>query len=1306
MAESSRNDPTLPLSSRQPRGRTCNPPRVQRYALFGEIARGGMGVVFRVRDLELQRELALKVLLEEHQNNPVMQERFLEEARIAGQLQHPGVVPIHEIGRDEDGRPYFTMKLVKGQNLAQLLAERPSPGHDLPRFLGIFETICQTLAYAHSRKVIHRDLKPSNVMVGAFGEVQVMDWGLARILDNDTVLENSTAVEEKTPEGTPAPIANQSRAREEAGTQKTPSPPTLEYKPEASARGPYKPEAPAKGTYKPEAPAKGTYKPEAPARGTGSGGEESNLVLGTPHYMAPEQARQDAAALDERIDVFGLGAILCEILTGHPPFLAPLTRAALQLAVRGDLSGAWSRLKQCTADPELVDLARACLAPEPGDRPAHAAEVARRISAYRAGVEERLRRAEVEKAAARARVRAERRARHLTVALVFLLLVVGGIGGAGWWWSNERRQATEQQARLLLSQAGGLARQARDAGTTEQILARLKEARTVAQQASQLIENELVSQSLRQAIERRYRQVDTEYAQLGGDRKLLGRLVDIRIHKDDMDSDTDNEYRQAFREYGLDIDGDPIFDSAHKIFRRPRQVVQELLAALDDWYLERSSKRLAGSQRLLELAQTLDRDPWRNQFRKRLAEQDTLTFPDTLLVFERLPLGCPSPVLLVSALESVQRRQTLLDLARRADLETLPPASVQLLAAALETARDRAEAQRVLRTALRHQPGDVWLNYSLARLLSRPPVPQLDQAIRYYTAARAIRPEVGHRLAHALADKGEIDEAIAVFNDVLRLRPDNPQHHNCLGGLLLSQNQAGRAIPHFRRACQLAPRDAGFHHNLALAHLKLGQTGEAIKALSTAVDVQPNRSRSRLLLAELLFQTSRLAEAEQQLLRAQAQVAPTAAMLHMHGRIAAQQGRVEEARRLYEESLRVDPRFVPAHHDLGVLLSRSTRLQEAADHFRAAAELAPSPEAWNNLGRMERALGRHREAGESFRQALKLRPDDLHSLAGLGSSLFRQGKHAEAIPLLRQAFERAPCEPELWFDLAESLRATGRLEEAIAVVEQAISVQPDEPNCHFNLGNYLLAQERQAEAAEQFQEALALKPDFAEAACNLGHALWRQNQYHKALEFLRRGDELGRKQAGWRYPSPRWVRECERMARLNDDLPAYLKKERKAGSREDWLTLAQICRMQKRYAGEVQFLSEALSADPKWADRPGNLVRFQAAQQALRAAEGEGSDAASLVEAERIGLRRQSLDWLKEELKVLKRQVSDEKESVRRQGQETARKWQNDPVLRQAREKLRSGEEDSGWSEDERKAWEDFWEQVRTLADRNIKTDL
>ena len=155
---------------------------VGRYRLQSRIGRGAMGVVFRGRDTDLGREVALKALREEHREDTKLAQRFIEEAQIGGQLVHPGIVPTYELGTLADGRPFFTMKLVKGCRLYELLAARPAADEDLARFLAIFGQVCQTLAYAHSRGVIHRDLKPSNIMVGSFGEVQVMDWGLAKVL--------------------------------------------------------------------------------------------------------------------------------------------------------------------------------------------------------------------------------------------------------------------------------------------------------------------------------------------------------------------------------------------------------------------------------------------------------------------------------------------------------------------------------------------------------------------------------------------------------------------------------------------------------------------------------------------------------------------------------------------------------------------------------------------------------------------------------------------------------------------------------------------------------------------------------------------------------------------------------------------------------------------------------------------------------------------------------------------------------------------------------------------------------------------
>ncbi|NUP95096.1 MAG: ATP synthase F1 subunit delta [Planctomycetaceae bacterium] len=269
------------------------------YQFLGEIARGGMGVILKGHDTDLGRDVAVKVLDKRLADRPEVVQRFVEEAQIGGQLQHPGIVPVYELGTMKDERPFFTMKLVKGRTLATLLSERETVGANRQRLIAIFESVCQTMAYAHSRGVIHRDLKPANIMVGAFGEVQVVDWGLAKVL-----LRGGTA--------------DESRARV-AQSQFT----VLE-----TVRS-------SKGS---------------------STGTESMIgsVLGTPAYMPPEQASGHVDRLDERADVFALGAILCEILTGSPPYVGERD-LILSAAAQAELEDAYTRLDACGADPELVN---------------------------------------------------------------------------------------------------------------------------------------------------------------------------------------------------------------------------------------------------------------------------------------------------------------------------------------------------------------------------------------------------------------------------------------------------------------------------------------------------------------------------------------------------------------------------------------------------------------------------------------------------------------------------------------------------------------------------------------------------------------------------------------------------------------------------------------------------------------------------------------------------------------------------------------------------------------------------------------
>jgi len=227
-----------------------------RYQLLERVAQGGMGIVYAAHDNTLDRRVALKIL---DAPDPAgdLARRLQREARVLARLEHPGIVPVHDVGTLADGRVFYTMKFVEGQRLDKHIESVAS----LPDRLRLFLRICDSVAFAHARGVLHRDLKPANIMVGAFGEVLVMDWGLARVLRGDEVTQP-----ERDPDATilEAPRS----ARDESGA---------------------------------------TQATEATRRGT---------ILGTPGYMSPEQARGETENLDQRSDIYSLGAVLKYLLTG------------------------------------------------------------------------------------------------------------------------------------------------------------------------------------------------------------------------------------------------------------------------------------------------------------------------------------------------------------------------------------------------------------------------------------------------------------------------------------------------------------------------------------------------------------------------------------------------------------------------------------------------------------------------------------------------------------------------------------------------------------------------------------------------------------------------------------------------------------------------------------------------------------------------------------------------------------------------------------------------------------------------------
>jgi serine/threonine protein kinase len=334
------------------------------YEILREIGQGGMGVVYLARDCALDRLVALKCLQQCFASDPSAGSLFLDEARITGRLQHPGIPPVYQVGTLPDGRPFLAMKLILGKTLEQLLREQ-GPGE--ARWLGVFEAICQAVGYAHSQNVIHGDLKPANIMVGAFGEVQVMDWGLARVLT--TPVATAQLADETDPEATRPPQPGQS--------------------------------------------------PWTAVDQTRAGS-----ALGTLEFISPEQAIGAIDRLDRRSDVFGLGAILCALLTGQPPFVAAGSDATWQLAAMGKLDHAFKRLDGCGAEPELIALARRCLSAEQDHRPADAGVLAGAVADLRRQAEERARQAELDRAGAVVQANEQRKRRRLLLAAAGVVIAV------------------------------------------------------------------------------------------------------------------------------------------------------------------------------------------------------------------------------------------------------------------------------------------------------------------------------------------------------------------------------------------------------------------------------------------------------------------------------------------------------------------------------------------------------------------------------------------------------------------------------------------------------------------------------------------------------------------------------------------------------------------------------------------------------------------------------------------------------------------------------------------------------------------
>ena len=1195
---------TLPLDATEDVGET---PRVPGFIELQEIGRGGMGRVYRAREVDLDRDVAVKILHVRYKDQEDSIARFKDEARITGQLQHPGIPAVHRVGTLADGRPYLAMKLIKGNTLQSLLKARVDVMSDQGRFLAAFEQVCQAVGYAHAHRVLHRDLKPQNVMVGAFGEVQVMDWGLAKIL------------------------------------------PKVKHEKELDER---------------------VVSDLDETRIIGAGERDSETqtgsVLGTPAYMPPEQAGGENARVDERSDVFGLGAILCVILTGQPPFTGQDVAAVRLAAIRGSVTDAFARLDACGAQSELVELAKKCLSPEQSSRPINGAEVAQIVADLRAGAEQRARQAELAHATEIVQSAEERKRRRVqfalaSIVLTFLLVTAAAIG----WYREDQAKTALASERARADQQLQHVRE-RDKVRQEQAASsialayQLLDKSLFAEAATTLASAEALAGTAAGT------DVHTQLERAKTDVAMATRLDRARIairFEEFSDRVGEKEFLRAFTDFGFDLEHGDLEDLQTRLRESP--IHSHLLNALDDWML--SIPPLATRVRLWLITAGVGDESWRPKLATHWVSADLV---------RRL-------------LEDTPREQRT-------------PALYGFVTRTLETVFGE-DALKIIYDGCVQHPKDYWLHVDYSGFNRRRG--HYEAAAHAIRAAISLRPEVGTAwavLASNHLSNNNVDLAIDAAYEAIKRDENSPFSHIILARTLRAKGDLDGALMSVKRAAKLQPTSGDNNSLLGDLEFERGNYQAAATALRMA-DPGKNSSRQQKLglalfacgeweKAEAVFQDliklnpqSHLAYFYVGFLRrlagdrdgatkvftvhqtdllpsmedkafsdvvirhnafdttidvweAACRCAPDDPLLSFTlGVLYAQKadspdGSAEDKNRLYVRAAEVLKKSdeqgrkrshwpYPTAHWLAATLMYLERYEDIVRLVRMDGPEVPSLENCNLLyGWASMATANWEEAEQAFRRASDqvASPQLKKTLQfQIGMLLRRKGDRAGAIQLFLESSGQNsmnPLEEDDVFCRLLALPEVQAVPRAISVLTHSLKINPKEPYLQLLLGRLYLSNGNYAAAADAFERA----------------------------------EEMGRHLDQWPYQTAALARNV----RLELDSDSFLNFERPCQNVDDAGAIGSfLAHRKRRYLAAARFTVAVLDQHPEWNSwsdsEPAVRLRYLAAAYFVKAANGEG-DAASLDADERTQLRRQANDWLRAELQLaLQNSAVDPQRSAR-----------------------------------------------------------